>query len=156
VCNEWDAADIDQRFGPDAFDVGISTELLEHAREWQKIIHNFKYVLRPGGVLVVTTRSYGVDFHRQPHDFWRYEKDDFELIFSDLAGPQAGQLRGAGSFRAPAVFDPAPEEEARGDRSRPRALRDPLPVRAAPHGSPPEALSARGSRGAASVSPRTL
>ena len=80
-----DAAGIDQRFGPNAFDVVISTELLEHAREWQKIIHNFKHVLRPGGVLVVTTRSYGVDFHRQPYDFWRYEKADFELIFSDLA-----------------------------------------------------------------------
>lgn len=79
-----DAAGIDQRFGPDAFDVVISTELLEHARECQKIIHNFKYVLRPGGVLVVTTRSFGVDFHRQPYDFWRYEKDDFELIFSDM------------------------------------------------------------------------
>ena len=80
-----DAAEIDRRFGPDQFDVVVSTELLEHAREWKKIIHNFKHVLRPGGVLVVTTRSYGVDFHRQPYDFWRYQKDDFELIFGDLA-----------------------------------------------------------------------
>ena len=79
-----DAAEIDRRFGPDAFDVVVSTELLEHAREWKKITHNFKYVLRTGGLLVVTTRSYGVDFHRQPYDFWRYEKDDFELIFSDM------------------------------------------------------------------------
>jgi SAM-dependent methyltransferase len=79
-----DAAEIDRRFGPDAFDVVVSTELLEHAREWKKIIHNFKHVLRPGGALVVTTRSYGVDFHRQPYDFWRYEKDDFELIFGDM------------------------------------------------------------------------
>ena len=63
------AAELDRRFGPDAFDVVVSTELLEHAREWKKIIHNFKYVLRPGGALVVTTRSYGVDFHRQPFDF---------------------------------------------------------------------------------------
>jgi SAM-dependent methyltransferase len=79
-----DAAVMDQRFGADAFDVVISTELLEHAREWQKIVHNFKYVLRPGGLLVVTTRSYGVDFHRHPYDYWRYEKDDFELIFGDM------------------------------------------------------------------------
>lgn len=79
-----DAAEIDRRFGPDAFDVVVSTELLEHAREWRKIVHNFKYVLRPGGLLLVSTRSYGVDFHRQPYDFWRYEKGDFEQIFLDL------------------------------------------------------------------------
>ena len=79
-----DAADVDRRFGPDVFDVVISTELLEHTREWRKIVHNFKYVLRPEGVLVVSTRSYGVDFHRHPFDFWRYEKDDFEQIFGDL------------------------------------------------------------------------
>ncbi len=63
-----DAAEIDRRFGPDAFDVVISTELLEHAREWKKIVHNFKYVLRTGGLLIVTTRSYGVDFDRQIED----------------------------------------------------------------------------------------
>jgi SAM-dependent methyltransferase len=79
-----DAADLDHRFGPDAFDVVISTELLEHARDWKKVVHNFKYVLRPEGVLVVSTRSYGVDFHRHPFDFWRYQRDDFERIFGDL------------------------------------------------------------------------
>jgi hypothetical protein len=26
------------------------------------------------------------DFHRHPYDFWRYEKDDFELIFSGSSG----------------------------------------------------------------------
>ena len=79
-----DAADLGQRFGPEAFDVVISTELLEHVRDWRTIVHNFKYVLRPEGVLLVSTRSYGVDFHRHPFDFWRYERDDFERIFGDL------------------------------------------------------------------------
>lgn len=79
-----DAAEIDRRFGPDAFDIVISTELIEHVRDWRRIVHNFKYTLRPHGLLVVTTRSYGVDFHRHPFDFWRYEKEDFESIFSDL------------------------------------------------------------------------
>jgi hypothetical protein len=32
----------------------------------------------------VSTRSYGVDFHRQPFDYWRYQKEDFETIFSDV------------------------------------------------------------------------
>lgn len=79
-----DAVDLDRRFGPNAFDVLISTELLEHARDWKKIVRNFKHVVKPHGLLVVTTRSFGVDFHRHPFDFWRYELDDFRVIFSDL------------------------------------------------------------------------
>jgi hypothetical protein len=34
--------------------------------------------------MIVSTRSYGVDFHRRPWDYWRYEKADFEAIFSDV------------------------------------------------------------------------
>ncbi len=81
VCN---ATDLVERFGPNAFDVLISTELLEHARDWRAVVHNFKTVVRPRGLLIVSARSYGVDFHREPFDFWRYEKADFETIFSDL------------------------------------------------------------------------
>jgi SAM-dependent methyltransferase len=79
-----DAADLVARFGENAFDVVVSTELLEHARDWRRVISNIKRVTRPDGVMVVSTRSYGVDFHRRPWDYWRYEKEDFETIFSDV------------------------------------------------------------------------
>src|ERR1043165_8630284 len=55
-----DAGDLVARFGDDAFDVVISTELLEHARDWRRIVSNIKRVTRPGGLMIVSTRSYGV------------------------------------------------------------------------------------------------
>jgi SAM-dependent methyltransferase len=71
-------------FGPDRFDVVVATELLEHVRHWRKAVDNLKGVLRPGGVLIVTTRSRGFSYHGFPYDFWRYELDDAARIFADL------------------------------------------------------------------------
>ena len=79
-----DAGDLVARFGENAFDIVISTELLEHARDWRRIVSNIKRVTKPDGLLIVSTRSYGVDFHRRPFDYWRYEKADFTAIFSDV------------------------------------------------------------------------
>jgi SAM-dependent methyltransferase len=79
-----DAGDLVARFGENAFDVVISTELLEHAADWRRIVSNIKRVTKPGGLLIVSTRSYGVDFHRRPFDYWRYEKEDFAAIFADV------------------------------------------------------------------------
>jgi len=79
-----DAGDLVETFGENAFDVVISTELLEHARDWRRIVSNIKRVTKPNGVMIVSTRSYGVDFHRQPFDYWRYQQEDFETIFSDV------------------------------------------------------------------------
>ena len=79
-----DAGDLVAQFGEGAFDVVVSTELLEHARDWRRVISNIKRVTAPGGVMIVSTRSYGVDFHRRPFDYWRYEKEDFQEIFSDV------------------------------------------------------------------------
>jgi SAM-dependent methyltransferase len=72
------------KFGCDRFDMLISTELLEHVQNWQTAIHNMKSILKPGGVLLITTRSKGFWYHGYPFDFWRYEKSDMEFIFSDF------------------------------------------------------------------------
>jgi len=79
-----DATEILARFGRETFDIVISTEVLEHVRDWRTVVRNLKLALKSGGVLLVTTRSPGVDFHRHPFDFWRYDRSDFEHIFSDL------------------------------------------------------------------------
>ena len=79
-----DARDLLDRFGPHSFDVLLSTELLEHVRDWQQVIHGFKQVTRPGGVLLLTTRSRGHPYHAYPDDFWRFELDDMRQIFGDF------------------------------------------------------------------------
>jgi SAM-dependent methyltransferase len=74
-----------QRFGADSFDLVMSTEMLEHVLDWRKVLHNLKQVLKPGGVLIITTRSKGYPLHGYPSDYWRYEISDFQELFRDFA-----------------------------------------------------------------------
>lgn len=80
VCSVEDAV---ERFGRESFDVVISTEMLEHVRDWRKAISSIKNLCRPGGIMLLTTRSVGFTVHSYPYDFWRYGADDMNAIFSD-------------------------------------------------------------------------
>jgi SAM-dependent methyltransferase len=77
------AEEILDRFGAESFDLVISTEMIEHVRDWRAVIHNMKQVCKRGGIILVTTRSKGFKYHAFPHDYWRYEPDDLRRIFSD-------------------------------------------------------------------------
>lgn len=64
--------DLVGEFGGDSFDVVVSAEMLEHAADWQACVENMVTLLRPGGLLVLTTRSPGMPYHPFPDDHWRF------------------------------------------------------------------------------------
>jgi SAM-dependent methyltransferase len=79
-----DAGELQMRFGDDRFDIVVTTEMLEHTLDWRRIVSNLKRVAKPGGTLIVTTRSYGFPYHGWPQDYWRYEPADLRAIFADF------------------------------------------------------------------------
>jgi SAM-dependent methyltransferase len=74
-----------EKFKPESFDVLVSTEMIEHVNDWRTVIHNFKALIKPDGLLLLTTRSIGFPYHGFPYDFWRFEEEDIVKIFSDCS-----------------------------------------------------------------------
>jgi SAM-dependent methyltransferase len=84
VDQECNAESLLEEFGPCSFDVVLSTEMLEHVADWRKVITNLKQVLKPGGTVILTTRSFGFPHHDYPRDYWRFETHDMQAIFLDF------------------------------------------------------------------------
>lgn len=80
VCSVEELIDF---FGKESFDIVISTEMLEHVRDWRTAASNIKSICKTNGIILITTRSKGFPYHSHPYDFWRFEMDDFRHIFSD-------------------------------------------------------------------------
>ncbi|BBD73468.1 hypothetical protein HS1genome_1857 [Sulfodiicoccus acidiphilus] len=73
-----------ERFGENSFDALVSTEMLEHVKNWRVVVNNMKAVVKPLGYIYITTRSLGFPYHAFPYDFWRYEVEDLKEIFDDF------------------------------------------------------------------------
>jgi SAM-dependent methyltransferase len=110
-----DATALVPSFRVERFDAVISTELLEHVRDWRTVINQIKEVLRPDGVVLITTRSKGFGLHGFPYDYWRYEPEDMRRIFNDFEIESIERdSRSPGVFlkaRKPLVYTPARLDE---------------------------------------------
>lgn len=94
-----DATSLTEKFGGEAFDIVISTEMLEHLQDWRSVVEQLKAVVRRGGLLLITTRSPGFPYHPYPIDVWRYTLDDIRKIFVDME-----ILAVCSDWQAPGVF----------------------------------------------------
>lgn len=62
------------------FEMILCTEVLEHVKNPFKVEEELWRVLKPGGVLLLTTR-FIFPIHDAPSDFWRFTKYGLRLIF---------------------------------------------------------------------------
>jgi len=61
-----------QDLPPRSADLVVCTEMLEHAEDWRGAMLGMCRALRPGGLLLLTTRSPGFPYHPNPGDYWRF------------------------------------------------------------------------------------
>lgn len=94
-----DVKNLTKIYGEESFDIIISTEVLEHVDDWRLAINNIKKICRPGGSILLTTRSKGFPYHAHPHDHWRFELEDIRDMFSDFEIERIEQ-----DTRKPGVF----------------------------------------------------
>lgn len=62
----------------------ISTEMLEHVRNWRVCMMMMAKMVRQNGYLLLTTRSPGFPYHPFPEDHWRFTVEDMRRIMLAL------------------------------------------------------------------------
>lgn len=72
----------DLPFKEESFNFILCTEVLEHLHTPHVAISEFSRVLKPGGMLVLTTR-FVFPIHDAPHDYYRYTEYGLRHLFKD-------------------------------------------------------------------------
>ncbi len=70
-------------FTDSQFEMILCTEVLEHVRNPKAAMDEMFRVLKPGGIVVLTTR-FVYPIHDAPHDFWRYTKYALQHLFRNF------------------------------------------------------------------------
>jgi hypothetical protein len=79
-----DCEQLSAQVGYSSWDVVITTEMLEHVRDWRACMLQLMYALKPGALLVITTRSPGFPYHPFPEDHWRYTNAQMRAILEAM------------------------------------------------------------------------
>ena len=69
-------------FDDNSFDVVLCMVVMEHLEDPKKAISEMKRVLKPGGMILVST-PFLFPIHDSPNDFWRFTKYGLALLFID-------------------------------------------------------------------------
>lgn len=93
---------------PDAsFDYVLSTQVLEHVEDPQRMLFECARVLHPGGMLILSAPQYW-ELHEQPHDYFRFTEYGLRVLL-DRAGFTVSDIRreGCGVKLAALAFNSA-------------------------------------------------
>ncbi len=101
-------------WGDGTFAVVVSTEMLEHTEFPVPVLADMVRVLRPGGALLLTTRSPGFEFHNPP-DYHRFTRAQLCAMLCDLGlGRITVQCDPQVSGVFASAFKPGPSRSPRG------------------------------------------
>ena len=81
------------------FDVVVATQMLEHVPDPARVLREAHRVLRPGGVLLLSTHGTTV-YHPNPGDFWRWTHEGLEKLLADNGDWSDVRVDGAGGTMA--------------------------------------------------------
>jgi SAM-dependent methyltransferase len=85
---------------PDAaFDVVVSTQMLEHCLDPGAVLAEAHRVLKPGGVLLLSTHGTAA-YHPFPTDLWRWTQEGFVVLLERAGSWASIDVRGAGGTAA--------------------------------------------------------
>mgnify|MGYP001213010811 FL=1 len=81
--------DLPKHFSPCEFDACVSTETLEHVKDWRAFFAVTWDMVKPGGWLVMTMASMDKGRHDYPDDYWRFDLDQIAEIYPvlEFCGP---------------------------------------------------------------------
>jgi len=66
------------------FDTIIATEVLEHLYDPQTAINEIHRILKPGGVVILSTR-FIYAYHPDPHDYYRFTWDSLKYLMRNFS-----------------------------------------------------------------------
>ncbi len=73
--------DLPKHFQSEEFDMVVSTETWEHARDWREFLLGIWHVLKTDGHFVCTLASLKKRRHAYPDDYWRMNEELMRKIF---------------------------------------------------------------------------
>ena len=85
ICSPF--ASVQSALGEEPFDLVLCCHVLEHTRDPWKAARTMERLLRPGGLLFVSS-AWSQAFHATPDDLWRFSIRGLMRLFPEIAPPQ--------------------------------------------------------------------